>query len=40
MPKTKSGKYWVTWANAHARNSSRVDDLAEPFKSHVSRRST
>jgi hypothetical protein len=35
MSKTKSGKYWVTWANVHAKNSSKLDDLAEPFKSHV-----
>jgi hypothetical protein len=32
MAKTNSGKYWVTWANAHAKNSSSVDDLTEPFK--------
>ena len=34
MP-TKSGKYWVTWADAHAKNSTSVDDLADPFKSNV-----
>jgi hypothetical protein len=33
MPKTRSGSFWVTWANVHAKNSSSVDDLAEPFKS-------
>jgi hypothetical protein len=35
MAKTKSGKYWVTWANTHARNSAKVDDLAEPFRANV-----
>src|SRR4051794_35179651 len=35
MPKTKSGKYWVTWANSHAKNSSSVNDLAEPFKTNA-----
>ncbi len=28
----KSGTYWVTWANAHARNSSSLDDLDSDFK--------
>ena len=32
MAKVKSGTYWVTWANAHAKNSTSVDDLVEPFK--------
>ena len=31
MP-TKSGKYWVTWSNTHAKNSSSVDDLEVAFK--------
>jgi hypothetical protein len=35
MAKTKSGKYWLSWADTHAKNSSKVDDLVEPFKSHV-----
>lgn len=35
MAKTKSGTYWVTWANAHAKNSDSVDDLADPFKDKV-----
>ena len=35
MPKTKSGKYWVSWANQHAKNSDKIDDLVEPFRSHV-----
>ncbi len=35
MAKTKSGKYWVTWADTNAKNSSSVDDLAEPFKVHA-----
>ncbi len=37
MP-TKSGKYWVTWANTpanRAMNSIRVDDLVIPFKTNV-----
>ncbi|WP_020586145.1 hypothetical protein [Desulfobacter curvatus] len=29
---TKSGIYWVTWANAHAKNSNKVDDLEVSFK--------
>jgi hypothetical protein len=33
MAKTKSGKYWVTWANSHAKNSDDVEKLTEPFKS-------
>ena len=32
MP-TKSGQFWVTWANANATASKNVDDLAEPFRS-------
>ena len=35
MAKTKSGKYWVTWANAHAKNSDSVDDLVDPFQKNV-----
>jgi hypothetical protein len=35
MAKTKSGSYWVTWANSHAKNSTSVEDLVEPFRSHV-----
>jgi hypothetical protein len=35
MPKTKSGKYWVDWANTHAKNSESVDDLAEPFRTNA-----
>ena len=34
MP-TKSGKYWVTWANAHAKNSNKIDDLEASFKNNV-----
>ena len=34
MP-TKSGKYWVTWANAHAKNSNKVDELEASFKVNV-----
>lgn len=32
---TKSGKYWVTWANTHAKNSRSVEDLEFTFKSNV-----
>ena len=28
----KSGTYWVTWANAHANNSSSIEDLESDFK--------
>jgi hypothetical protein len=35
MAKTKSGKYWVTWADTNAKNSSSVDDLTEPFRANV-----
>ena len=35
MAKTKSGKYWVTWANVNAKNSTSVDDLVDPFKTNV-----
>ncbi len=34
MP-TKSGSYWVTWANTHAKNSSKVDDLEISFRKNV-----
>lgn len=32
---TKSGKYWVTWANTHAKNSEKIDDLEATFKKNV-----
>jgi len=35
MAKTKSGTFWVTWANAHAKNSTSVDDLVEPFRANA-----
>ena len=35
MAKTNSGKSWVAWADAHAPNSDRVDDLSEPFRAHA-----
>jgi hypothetical protein len=35
MAKIKSGSYWVTWANAHAKNSILIDDLESNFKSNV-----
>ena len=28
----KSGKYWVTWANTHAKNSKKTSDLESSFK--------
>ena len=28
----KSGIFWVTWANTHAQNSSKIADLVEPFR--------
>jgi hypothetical protein len=31
----KSGKYWVTWANAHAKNSARLEDLDPVFRRSV-----
>ncbi len=34
MP-TKSGKYWVTWANTNAKNSDKIDDLDASFKANV-----
>jgi hypothetical protein len=35
MAKTKSGKYWVTWANTHATNSDKISDLNPIFKAKV-----
>ena len=29
----RSGSFWVTWADMHAKNSNNVDDLVEPFRS-------
>ena len=34
---TKSGLSWVTWADAHARNSSSIEDLVEPFRSNATK---
>jgi hypothetical protein len=34
MP-TKSGKFWVTWANANAKNSHDIADLESGFKANV-----
>ncbi|MBL1277711.1 MAG: hypothetical protein COB30_016650 [Ectothiorhodospiraceae bacterium] len=31
MP-TKSGSYWVAWANAHAKNSNKIFDLTPSFR--------
>ncbi len=30
--KQPSGKYWVTWANANAKNSDKLDDLEPGFR--------
>jgi hypothetical protein len=30
--KQPSGKYWVTWANANAKNSDKLDDLEPAFR--------
>lgn len=35
MPLIKSGKYWVNWANSHARNSTAIDDLEDSFRTNV-----
>lgn len=35
MAKTKSGIYWVTWANTNAKNSKSVGDLEALFRSDV-----
>lgn len=35
MATKDSGKYWVTWANVHAKNSLKVDDLEANFKPKV-----
>lgn len=35
MDKTKSGTYWVTWADTHAKNSTSIDDLDQGFRSKV-----
>ncbi len=35
MAKTLSGKYWVTWANVHATNSTSLDDLDPKFREHL-----
>jgi hypothetical protein len=32
---TKSGIFWVSWANAHATSSKSIDDLVEPFRSNA-----
>ena len=32
---TDSGIYWVTWANTHAKNSNKVDDLEASFKAQL-----
>lgn len=33
--KTKSGKYWVTWADENAKNSTNIIDLDASFKANV-----
>lgn len=32
MARIKSGSYWVTWANAHAKNSTSINDLENSFQ--------
>ena len=32
---TKSGIYWVKWANAHAKNSNKISDLEVSFQNNV-----
>lgn len=31
----RSGTHWVTWANVHARNSRRIEDLDDSFRRDV-----
>ena len=33
--KQPSGKYWVTWANANAKNSDKLEDLEPDFRKKV-----
>jgi hypothetical protein len=35
MVKTKSGSFWVGWANDHAKNSTSVEDLVDPFRTNI-----
>jgi hypothetical protein len=35
MARTKSGSFWVNWANTNAKNSNSVDDLVDPFMSNA-----
>jgi hypothetical protein len=35
MAGIKSGQFWVTWAGTNAKNSTSIDDLVEPFRTHV-----
>lgn len=35
MAKIKSGVYWVAWANAHAKNSTSINDLESNFQTKV-----
>ena len=35
MARMKSGAFWVTWADAHAKNSTSVDELVEPFRTNA-----
>ena len=34
MP-AKSGKSWIAWANIHAKNSTDLDDLKDPFRTNA-----
>ncbi len=31
----RSGSHWVAWANTHARNSRRIEDLEASFRRDV-----
>jgi hypothetical protein len=33
--KQVSGKYWITWANLHAKNSEKIEDLEPNFRKKV-----
>jgi hypothetical protein len=35
MPTMKSGGAWVAWADTNAKNSSSIEDLAEPFRTNA-----
>jgi hypothetical protein len=35
MSKTKSGNYWIDWADHHAKTSKSLTDLVDPFRGNV-----